>query len=225
MARRGRTPERGGELHSWTFDHCRDGKPKTGYVAGPLHWLLLHDAKPSKPCLVPLYGPGTRCPYCQAKHELYEGGYQPLRDMRGRAWVVLIRETHERVVSRLTPGQGCRWGRAEGKAQGCYVEPWPVTPEWDYWYPDMRPAADLSRWLPVLWGLRDLTAAVAGFFAAGDGGASDSPLSPSPDAPGESVPPELARIRREQQAGRAIRRDDGPARLGDVLPADRNGTH
>ena len=187
MARRGRAPERGRETHAWTFDHCRDPKPRTGYSAGPLHWLLCHDTKPTNPCFVPLYGAGTVCPFCRQKVPLYECGYQPLRDMRGRCWVVLVRDTHERVVSRIEGGQGVRWGRCEGKGEACYVEPWPVTPEWGYWYPDLKPDADISRWLCRLWALPELAAALIAHFAAGgsDSGVSPAEADAAPECPAD----------------------------------------
>lgn len=228
MARRGRTPERGGEDYAWTFDHCRDPKERTGYTAGPLHWLLCHDCRPTKPCFLPLYGPNANCPYCRATIPKYEFGYQPLRDLRGRPWVVGIRETYERVVSRIGGGQGVRWGRAPGKCEACYVEPHPVSPDWNYWYPDLKATADLSGWLCRLWELPTLLPAVTAYFAA-----SDKPVSPRPAIADEEpahppeVDPELARCAREQRAALRPGLEAGGAfgeALGKLKP-DRNGTH
>lgn len=212
MARRGRTPERGGETHAWTFDHCRDAKPREGYCAGPLHWLLCHDSSPTKPCFKPLYTRGANCPYCKSRIPTYEFGYQPLRDKRGRTWVVGIRSTHERVVARISPGQGVRWGRCEGIGEGCYVEPWPVTPDWHYWYPDLKPEADLSPWLVRLWKLPDLLPALRCYFASSDSGVSSAAPEADPvEVPEvDSDPAGMARIEaiaREQRAGRAAKGD------------------
>jgi hypothetical protein len=113
-----------------------------------------------------------------------------------------VRETFERVVSRIGRGQGCKWGRAPGKCEACYVEPHPVSPDWDYWYPDLKPNADLSAWLVRLWELPALLPAVESYFRE-----SDRPLSPAPvsaqetSAAATEVDPELARCAREQRAG------------------------
>lgn len=138
--------------------------------------------------------------------------------MHGRPWVVGIRDTHERVVSRIGPGQGVRWGRAAGVGQGCYVEPHPVTPDWHYWYPDLRPDADLSHWLCNFWGMRELAHALVAFFASAE---RDSALSQPPAPVGtespEPIDPELLRCQREQYAARASK-PTGVAGIGEVVP-------
>lgn len=227
MATRGRPP--GGEhvSVSYTFDKCPGGETRTGWLAGPVHGLPCHCSGPTKPCERELLGPGATCPGCDAGAAREWKGYVPLRRHDGRPFVVLIGESAHPVVHKLAPGSRVCWGRNKGAGESVFVLEWDKGHDWRYYWPTMRPDADLIPWLVRLWRLPHLAAPLRDWFAVECQPAVTPAADPVdvPEYPADA-PPALVEIEKRRRSGGGAA-GAGPARLGELfdrLPSV-NGVH
>jgi len=228
MASRGRTPERRGDVRTWSIDKCPGGYQETGHLAGPIHWLECHDAWPTRPCLKKLGITDRLCPGCEKGVVLYDAGYTPLRRHDGRRMCVVLRESQFPIADKIGLSGRVIWGRNKGVGENTWVLPWDSGPTWFQLYGDERADADLTLWLPVLWSMEFTAGPLRRYFASQcQGTVTAAPVEPPADPFPVDAPPELLARDRERRAQLAAR-EGRLVNLEDALPRLKpgtNGTH
>ena len=203
MASRGRTPEKGLRIRTWSHDRCNEGKERTGWLSGDMCVLLCHVGKgKSKPCEKELLGPKAKCPGCAEGRPREDLGYVPLRRDDGRPMCVVIRKNKLEFVEGLKLGSCITWGRDEGRFEGVWIRLSMKGVPWHKLYSE-PPRDDLSGWLATFFGTPHLHDAMKVYLSphATEQPADEpipdpvepivTPLSQKP-VPEKSLPEELA---------------------------------
>lgn len=191
MAIRGKPPERGLAVASWSFDRVPAGEVREGWLAGPIHGLICHCSGASKPCRKVLLGSTAECPECSAGKGADWIGYVPLRRHDGRPVVVCIRASGFEIASTIKPTARVKWGRDRGRGEGVWLMPATGGASWRHYYGDDQADADLIGWLCRLWRLPELLPALGRYLSLNE--CQPTVTAPLP-APVEAVaiPPAVA---------------------------------
>jgi len=164
MGLKGRTPETGGRVLTFTHDKCH-GKPRHGWLSGDVHVLECHvgEKKPSRPCERVLLGSKAPCPGCSDRRAVESLGFVPIRDQTGKPTMVLVRKAVILFIAKMDAGIPVTYGRDEGAFESVYVVHRLVDAEWKRYF-SHPPADSLMPWLPTFLKVPHLAAAMREWF-------------------------------------------------------------
>jgi hypothetical protein len=195
---------------------------------GPIHGLICHASRKSRPCLKALLGEGASCAFCLQMMKPRWIGFVPVRREDGRPWIIAIGASRFEVADGIKPGSRVSWGRDDGTGQGVWILPRDKGAEWRVYYPDIQPVADLCEPLATLWETPALVPDLRRYFAEQcQSSVTAEPVEPPADSFPVDAPPELVRIDRERRA-KLAERDARLGSLDDAMPRltpKKNGTH
>ena len=157
MAIRGKPPTPGVKVGAWRFDNVPQDATRNGWLAGPVHALVCHPSRATKPCARVLIGGNAECAGCEKKHRAEWLGWVPVKRDDGRPLVVCIHESQFWAVDVIKPGSRIVWGRNKGEAEGVWIKQGPEKPTWRSFYPDERPHHFIADYLVLkLWKMPEL---------------------------------------------------------------------
>jgi len=184
MATKGMAPSSDGFALNWTNDKCPRGNHRVGWLAGPMHGIVVHKPGISKPCLKKLCGNATSCPGCAQTLETEWIGYVPVYREDAKQFVIIIHEQQAEMVDRIELHARVRWGRNEADGEGIWCRPETTGPKWHSAIPARMRPANLARWLLRLWKIPGIEEAVTRLFTFDAFAPSRvEPIPPAPHVP------------------------------------------
>lgn len=156
MASTGAKPREGGKPPSWSTAQPEKGKSFLAWVAGPALCVQAHIKNPTRCCLR-RYIPGTvDCPGCRGMSRVDVVYYLPLyRESNDERIVVLFQRRWGEIIDPLRLHQQVRVGKGGRDNDGAWVV---LAKGGEMYRPpsrDREEDADISEWLPRLWGYSD----------------------------------------------------------------------
>lgn len=124
-------------------------------MAGPAQRVRAHIGPKTRCCLNEYYPTAVHCPGCINKLRVDDVYYLPLyRQSDDFAVAVLFQSRWFELLDSLYTRQCVKIGRGKGKTDGAYLLLQPSSALYVPTRSDREVDADLSDWLPALWGYR-----------------------------------------------------------------------
>lgn len=156
MASTGAKPREGGKPPSWSTAQPERGKNYLAWVAGPAMCVHAHIKNPTRCCLKK-YIPGVvDCPGCRGTSRVDVVYYLPLyRETNGERIVVLFQRRWGEIIEPLRTHEQVRIGKGSRDNDGVWIAPAKGGEMYNPPSRDREEDADISDWLPRLWGYSD----------------------------------------------------------------------
>jgi len=222
MQSRGKRPEQGHKVGTWTFEKVPHGTFFSAFLAGPAHGVFVHTQGPSKPCLRVLLGERATCAGCDGKIRRQWLGYVPLWNDQGKPVVVGIKEYHEEQVSKIGFKCAVRVSRGKEYRDSVMIQEMKGHQRYVTDLPDRRVAVDLSSWLVRLWRMPELESALK---LSWNNPAPIADVIPAPDetdSGNETTEPWVRRV--QDLAAQSVGAVDFP-NLARTIAGKQNGQH
>lgn len=156
MASTGAKPREGGKPPSWSTAQPEKAKNFLAWIAGPAVCVHAHIKNPTRCCLKK-YIPGVvDCPGCRGISRVDVVYYLPLyRETNDERIVVLFQRRWGEIIEPFRTHEQVRIGKGAKDNDGAWI----VKAKGGDMYPvpsrDREEDADISDWLPRLWGYSD----------------------------------------------------------------------